>query len=180
MPRDLIIDNFSRLGLGVSLEGRKEGRKGLRAVPWIIGNVVGNDNKRPVGEGMGCTRSCMEKLRSRGAFPRKGKRGGRGRGRSLDRFFQFLTTLTRVERKNRKFRGVNDVQRERGGGRGNYRLRRRNDARTIRGPMFTALRRNDRPCHESTMLAVRGQAFREINRGYYDRAAERIPLQTAG
>lgn len=116
MPRDLIIDNFSRLGLGVSLEGRKEGRKGLRAVPWIIGNVVGNDNKRPVGEGMGCTRSCMEKLRSRGAFPRKGKRGGRGRGRSLDRFFQFLTTLTRVERKNRKFRGVNDVQRERGGG----------------------------------------------------------------
>lgn len=64
-------------------------------------------------------------------FLRKGKRGEEGgrKGGGVARrggerndpsiVFQFLTTLTRaVERKNRKFRGVNDVQRDKEGERG--------------------------------------------------------------
>ena len=126
-----------------------------------------------------CVHGFYEREKGRREGGGVARRGGSG-GPIV---FQFLTTLTRaVERKNRKFRGVNDVQRERERereGEGNYRLRRRNDERTIPTPMFTALVPSIIGTLSRTM-AVREQAFREINRGYYDRAAERIPSQTAG
>lgn len=79
--------------------------------PWIarIIAVGKDDNKRRV-----CFYEREKGERKGGGVARRG-------GERNDPWivFQFLTTLTRaVERKNRKFRGVNDVQRDKEGERG--------------------------------------------------------------
>lgn len=86
--------------------------------PWIARIIaVGKDNNK--------RRVCFYE-REKGERKERGRREeGRRRGKAGGErndpsiVFQFLTTLTRtVERKNRKFRGVNDVQRDKEGERG--------------------------------------------------------------
>lgn len=81
--------------------------------PWIarIIAVGKDDNKRRV-----CFYEREKGERKEGGRE-EARRGGERNDPSI--VFQFLTTLTRaVERKNRKFRGVNDVQRDKEGERG--------------------------------------------------------------
>lgn len=82
--------------------------------PWIarIIAVGEDDNKRRV-----CFYEREKGERKEGG--REEAWQGGGESVTIPRSFSFLTTLTRaVERKNRKFRGVNDVQRDKEGERG--------------------------------------------------------------